>query len=240
MTIDFRLPNITGKTDTEQLRQMKSYLYQLAGTLQYAVSMTSSAGTGTTGTGSTSSGTPSSAPEKCPAETFNEIKSLIIQSADIVSAYYEIISQQLSGLYVAESEFGTYKEEKNAEYKATSDRLDALFRNVQTISGALESTIAANAYVRTGLLYYGEDGVPVYGMEIGQSNEVDGTEVFRKFARFTADRVGFYDANDVEVAYISGFRLYITNAHVTGSMQVGAFLFDTNNGLAIKCVQGGN
>ena len=36
--IHIRLPNITGKTEQEQLTQIKSYLYQLAQDLNWALS----------------------------------------------------------------------------------------------------------------------------------------------------------------------------------------------------------
>ena len=37
MSIDIRLPNINGKTDSEQLAQIRSYLYQFASQLQWAL-----------------------------------------------------------------------------------------------------------------------------------------------------------------------------------------------------------
>ena len=36
MGVEIRLPNITGKTEKEQLLQLKSYLYQLSEQLQWA------------------------------------------------------------------------------------------------------------------------------------------------------------------------------------------------------------
>ena len=36
--IHIRLPNITGKTEAQQLEQMKNYLFQLAQELNYALS----------------------------------------------------------------------------------------------------------------------------------------------------------------------------------------------------------
>jgi hypothetical protein len=64
----------------------------------------------------------------------------------------------------------------------------------------------------------------VYGVEIGQKNTIDGEEVFNKFARFTADRLSFYDQNDSEVAYISDYKLYIRNAEITSSLKIGGFV----------------
>jgi hypothetical protein len=94
---------------------------------------------------------------------------------------------------------------------------------VSELEGVENAVIEVNAHIKSGLLYYGEDGAPVYGLEIGQRNEIDGQEVFNKFARFTADRLAFYDQNDNEVAYISDRKLYITHVEVKGSFLMGGF-----------------
>lgn len=91
-----------------------------------------------------------------------------------------------------------------------------------TVKELMESTIQTNAYVRTGLLYERSDGVPVYGLEVGQTNNVNGENVFSKFARFSADRLSFYDRNDTEVAYISDYKLYINTAEITGALLFGS------------------
>lgn len=78
--------------------------------------------------------------------------------------------------------------------------------------------------------------IPIYGLEIGQTSMIDGVEVFDKFARFTSDRLSFYDKNDTEVAYISDYKLFITNAEITGTLKLGAYIIDTTNGLAFKWV----
>ena len=88
----------------------------------------------------------------------------------------------------------------------------------------LNFTLAeVNAQIRSGLLYYDDDAIPVYGLEIGQKNTIDGEEVFNKFARFTADRLSFYDQNDTEVAYVSDYKLYIRNVEITSSYKIGGF-----------------
>ncbi len=106
----------------------------------------------------------------------------------------------------------------------------SLLADLQDIKNELEvlniSLIEVTANIKTGLLYYDENEVPVYGLEIGQRNTIDGVEVFNKFARFTADRLSFYDQNGVEVAYISDKRLYIFNVEITGIYKIGG-LVDT-------------
>jgi hypothetical protein len=76
----------------------------------------------------------------------------------------------------------------------------------------------------------------VYGLEIGQRNKIDGEEVFNKYARFTSDRLSFYDQNDTEIAYISDYKLHINHAEVLGTLKIGGYLIDTTKGLTFKWV----
>lgn len=101
--------------------------------------------------------------------------------------------------------------------------------------------LEANAYIRSGLLYYGDNSFPVYGLEIGQRNTVNGEEVFNKYARFTSDRLSFYDQNDSEVAYISDYKLYIRNVEITDSFKIGGYkdIVKADGGVITKWV-GGN
>ena len=89
------------------------------------------------------------------------------------------------------------------------------------------------ATIRSGLLYY-EGKIPIYGIEIGQRNTKNEEEVFNKFARFTANRLSFYDQNEQEVAYISDYKLHITHANIKGTLKLGAFEIDTTNGFRLK------
>ena len=239
--ITINTPNITAGSDHEQLIQTRSYLYQLSKQLQWAFE-TIETGGGSGGTATQKNGTGKSSAQKETANTFNQIKSLIIKSADIVNAYYEKINARLEGVYVAQSDFGTFSEQTSQDIKATSTALEQVFSDLQeifdTVEGIEEQTLQTSAYIKSGLLYYGDDGNPVYGLEVGQTNTVDGESVFDKFARFTADRLSFYDRNDTEVAYISDYKLYITHAQITGSLTVGSYKLDTANGLAFKWIGG--
>lgn len=117
------------------------------------------------------------------------------------------------------------------------DNFDAELEGIKgSVSDVNTTILAVTANLKTGKLYEKEDGTPVYGLEVGQRNTVDGVEVFNKFARFTADRLSFYDLNGSEVAYISDYKLYITDAEVKGSLTLGAFLIDTTNGFRLKWV----
>jgi hypothetical protein len=344
MGIEIRLPQITGATEREQLQQLKSYIYQLREQLQWAfenISTTGGAGNGQYVVSQSPIFTRPSGGSSSNAEvTFNEIKSLIIKSADIVDAYYEEISNRLEGLYVAQSDFGVYVERTSQRIDETSVDITRSFENTQVIirdtvdvaraeasaeiiaaksevsdeingakgeldgkiddvSGRIDETnsavenlgaglddvdqridsteeelqsakeniksdiqrvtnslsktdkmlesakaqlegsiddlefilkglreiiVGVAAYVKSGLLYDTEAGIPVYGIEIGQEVEANGEKVFNKFSRFTSEKLSFYDNNGNEVAYISDKKLYIGQAEITISLQVGGLV----------------
>ena len=302
MSINLRLPNITGLSEKEQISQIRTYLYQLVGELQFALNNAESNSDIVLLNQKRSNDTSNSSNVNTNS-IFAALKPLIIKSADIVDAYYDKITKNLEGEYVAKSDFGTYKEKTTQTIEGNSTAIEQTFANVQTIdtdlkgvfnsvqtidtklsdevsgikqniedtakgltdslkdttenlsesidnvSGALGSQIAAlvnrvdaimtvNAYIKSGQLYYNDEELPVYGLEVGQTNTVNGVETFKKFARFTADRLSFYDQNDTEVAFISDYKLFITNAEVSGSLILGQYKIDTSNGLAFKWVGG--
>lgn len=222
MSIQIPTPNITASNDRERLMQIQSYLYRMAQQLQWAFSTIETGNTGVVASGGNVQNTSKTSEKSDPATTFAGLKNLIIKSADIVNAYYTEISHRLEGKYVAQSDFGTYTEQTSQEIQENSNNINQIFANFRTLSDTVDemynSTLATNAYIKTGLLAEKEDGTPIYGLEVGQTNSVGGELFFDKFARFTADRLSFFDRNDVEVAYISDYHLHITNASISGTL----------------------
>lgn len=210
---DIRLPVLTGGTPEEQLRQIQNYLFSLAGQLQFAFDSISREQERTMKETAVTAKR-----EKTPAEQFAAVKSLIIKSADIVETWSQELEHRLEGQYVAQSQFGSFRQETQQLIRENAEGILQSFRNTQELASRMEGVqsrlLAVDAYIRTGLLYYGEDGIPVYGMEIGQQEDTDGVYRFRRFVRLTSSRLSFYDSNDTEVAYISDYRLHITGAQV--------------------------
>jgi hypothetical protein len=278
MGIDIRLPQITGTSEHEQLVQVKSYLYQLAEQLQWGLqNIDKSINTVVVREAETPKNSYSSSltPKDAQA-TFAAIKGLIIKSADIVNAYYEEIDKKLTGVYVAQSDFGMFEEQTTQDVLENSTNINRSFKNIQEIKIGVNSSIDSltdeigqldgkvkdveanisneiqglkstietlnyslvevTANIKSGLLYTNDEGIPVYGLEVGQKNVIDGVEVFNKYARFTAGKLSFYDQNGAEVAYISDYKLYITHAEVRGTLKLGGYLVDTTNGLTFKWV----
>lgn len=241
--IDIRLPNINGKTEAQQLSQIKSYLYQFAGQLQWALS---SVEAGSSSTYLMQKAGPSGATKDTAASNFAELKSLIINSADIVEEFYEKIDAllKLSGEYTAYSEFGVFKETTLNQLSANNAKIEQNVTSLQQIfdeEGNIRAELLVNGHIYSGIIEYAKDGEAIVGIEIGQTTVEDGVETFNKFARFTAERLAFYDATyqDEPVAYISNYMLVITNAWVKGNLELGInnhFVLDTSNGLALRPV----
>ena len=105
MSMNIRFPNITGVSEAEQLIQIKSYLYQLVEQLNWMLPAIESS----TGQAGTSSTNPSIG--DISAETFYELKSLLIKSSDTLNAYYEKINAKLEGQYVNQTAFTAHTQE---------------------------------------------------------------------------------------------------------------------------------
>lgn len=195
-----RYPNITGKTDAQKLEQIKSYLHQLVGELNYQLKQGETVGSIVNYASSVNGDVVRRKTD--PISTFNDIKALIIKSTDIINAYYEEINARLEGVYVKESEFDTYAEQNDTSIQTIISNMKQIAESIQHLTSALETMEQyqsdMNVHINTDLL--GDDGDTVYGMEIGQRTE-DG---FDKFARFTS--------NGLDVA---------VDTHLRGEVKIG-------------------
>lgn len=252
MSVELMLPRITGVTPEQQLLQIRSYLYQFSEQLKYALNnlsvdnfseegktaLSRIAGEAGTGTGS-SSGAQSQ---------YQELKALIIKTAQTIESFSEEIRAKLEYEYVAKSEYGTFQEWAEAQFQATAENLTQYYERTSQIESDLQEAekrfdsyiTDTTAYIRTGFLYETDAGVPVYGVEIGQKTTqiIDGEEVVVMsdlISRFTGDRLSFYQG-ETEVAYISNQRLYITDAEVTGSLAIGDWLISTVYGFTLRYI----
>lgn len=169
-------------------------------------------------------------------EINKNVDGLLIENRDLAG--------RVSGLEITTESITTYVEEKCVtddeftSYKSTSEQTARGF--TQRFEVVEEGMRETNAHIKTGLLDTNADGTPVYGMEIGQRTDVDGVETFDKYARFTAEKLSYYDSNGNEVSYISDKKQYVTHTEVTGSSKLGGFV-DTvlsNGGVVTKWVGG--
>ena len=114
--------------------------------------------------------------------------------------------------FVSEDSFTQYKTESKQTAEGFSKKFESFdqYRN------------ETSAHINSGLLDYTDDNVPVYGVEIGQRTERDGEKVFDKYARFTSDKLSFYDQGGNEVTQIGDKKMGVTNVEITGSHDGGS------------------
>ena len=205
--IEIRPPQLTGGTPQEQLGQLQRYLTALAQQLQFAFD-------------AVQGGNPEIMTAAAPQpqvqqrqETLRQLKALILKSAQVTQVLEQQVGKRLEGKYVAVSQFGTYCQETSQTLEANSRELRQTFQNVQqlesTVAGLGSAVREVNASIRTGEI---ADGI--YGVEIGQQEREDSIIRFRRYARLTAEKLSFYDSNEIEVAYVSNRRLYVTAAEI--------------------------
>lgn len=231
---DIRLPNITATSPTEQLSQIKSYLYQFAEQLNYALATMDDKSEQIQQTISAASAAPSPAEAQRQAQdTFQSIKGLIIKSADIINAYSEQIETKLSENYVAQSTFGTYTENADNRITANANGISQNYNRIEEVHTENETYRKATAaYIKTGLLSENPD---TYGVEVGQTNNGE----FTRFSRFTTEKLSFFVNGNEEVAYISNNKLYIQTAEILQAIDMGSyhFAYTKESGLVISWVE---
>ena len=237
MGIALRLPNITSTTPEGQLAQMRGYLYQFAEELQWALS-TMEKGIGTEEVVLKNAvGTVVEKTEEAKAQdTFNSLKDLIIKSADIVEAYYDKIENliDLSGKYVASSDYGTYTEETNNKIDATDKYIQQNLYSKETIDEMFREN---QGYIRYGRVGTSIDGGNDYatGILIGDFTSTKESDHVQ-FARYTSAGVELFDGSTSSkpVAIISKYKIVITSAEFSGSVKMGKYRLDLSNGIAFK------
>lgn len=237
---DIRRPNITANSTEGQVTQIKTYLYQLTNQLNFALKAAEDDKTisSVTTAGKTDGSSAVETDIDSAQKSFNEVKGLIIKSADIINAYYEEINRRLSSEYVAVSTFGEYTEKNDKVVSETSENLTEYYESVKEVKSDIENISEMRKdsfYIRTGWL---DDGNTIGGIEIGQVSEDNaGTDV--AFARFTTKKLVFYGQDGkTELGSFEQYRLKIKDAEIKGNLWLGKYVLETINGIAFKWVGG--
>ncbi len=242
-------PSLSGVAEA-QLRQLYSYLYRLSENLNVALNNLPE---NTAGTSVTSGGL--STAEKKAAETYSQLKALIVNTAEITWSEMDQLETRLNGSYEALSgQFGSYREQNTATITATAREVVQSYgfagqlETLEARAAGFEAyQIRSEGYIRSGFIDYDDAGVPVVGIAIGQgltstTVTVDG-ETYEQLdptqscAFYTADKVSFR-ISGVEVAYVSNRKLYIHDVEITGDVVFGPWHVSSTGGLVIKWIGG--
>lgn len=202
--VEIRPPELAGGSEAEQLRRLHSYLCNLSEQLQFAFDALE---------GGDAGGRVVYEAPPGGQQDLTRLKALILKSAQVTAVLEQRVENRLEGRYVAQSQFGDYCRETSQSIAANSRAVEQQLSSLERLDSAVESLNSqvkqVNASIRTGEVAQG-----VYGVEIGQQETRDGVLHFRCYARLTAQKLSFFDSNDVEVAYISNRCMYVTTASI--------------------------
>lgn len=223
-------PSIAGKTSGEQLESMRRYLCTLTDQLNLA-DWSAGAVLQEVSRAIDADSLPD-AERKTQLGNFGQLKALIIKTADYAAANSESFKTQLSGNYVAVSDFGKYWQEATMTIDGNEFGIRQLYDYAAGINN--DFTVKSQQYVKTGLLYY-NGAVPVYGVGVGNIETTvtkDGETVVdqtkNELVTVTPGKVTFWQGGD-KIAYLSGKKLHFpsgtleaTNAVLSGTLTAAA------------------
>ena len=115
-----------------------------------------------------------------------------------------------------------------SEIKSMEETIKSMDGQVKDVTAKVAAT---DGYIKTGKIAEDENQNPIYGVEIGQTKE---DLEFSVFARFTPEKLSFYDGHGNEISYFSGQKLHIKEAVVLSAMNLGGYEISTKNGLTLK------
>lgn len=219
-------PSIAGKTSGEQLESMRRYLCTLTDQLNLA-DWSAGAVLQEVSRAIDADSLPD-AERKTQLGNFEQLKALIIKTADYAAANSESFKTQLSGNYVAVSDFGKYWQEATMTIDGNEFGIRQLYDYAAGINN--DFTVKSQQYVKTGLLYY-NGAVPVYGVGVGNIETTvtkDGETVVdqakNELVTVTPGKVTFWQGGD-EIAYLSAKKLHFpsgtleaTDAKLSGTL----------------------
>ena len=115
-----------------------------------------------------------------------------------------------------------------SEIKSMEETIKNMDGQVKDVTAKVAAT---DGYIKTGKIAEDENQNPIYGVEIGQTKE---DLEFSVFARFTPEKLSFYDGHGNEISYFSGQKLHIKEAVVLNAMNLGGYEISTKKGLTLK------
>ncbi len=244
---NFPMPPYPSGSVAEQCAKQYSYLFQMAQQLNMVLEQLDGSRTGAVPKAVQGGAAGSVKPT---VESMDQLRSLVVRTAEVVKQRMETMSAKLEGEYVAASQFGTYLQSLSAYLEANPEAVTQYYGFIADLEGDIDGVretfehyrVDTEGYIRTGIVYY--DGLtPVYGVAVGQNlttSEHEGETVVEQNnfrAVFTATKLSFWQ-DSTEVAYISNNRLYITNITVLGTLELGKWKLTGTEGLTVRWIGG--
>lgn len=224
-------------SQTEDARQLFSYLYQLTDTLNAALNnLTEENFRDGSAAKVIVSGGDTEEQSTTKTQQYNRLRSLIIKTADTVNASMDELRGTLESDYVAQSTFGEYREQARMEMRETAQGELRTYRYSSTAKTLEEGMTEFSAYVveteqyiKTGVLGFDENEAPIYGIAVGKDlyevTETRGGVEYRVIgnkaaAWFTATELVFFNEG-ARIAWMTGQELQITRTNIRQSIRLG-------------------
>lgn len=206
-------PAIMGN-EKEQLNQLRSYVFQTVEALNIGMKDMSAEGVLEEINGAVTAEGNEDEEDKSVLATHNNIRSLIIKTADYAIKNSEEFKKILKSEYSASSDFGELAEKLENEITANAEGINQLFRYTSGIRSEFgDFSTTSEQYIKTGLLYYDDAGAPVFGVGVGNlSTKIDanGKTVLDKqnlLTTTTAEEIAFWNGGQ-KIAYINANKMY--------------------------------
>ncbi len=174
-------PMLTGE-NTKDLAALRDFLFRLAGSLEQINSAPAAIvqTTRSDGTQVLHEKQASAADVAAIRRRAQELRSLIIKTADEVTAYTDSKKEEYDALYLAISDYGTLNETMRASIETTAAgvvedyNFESVISSSTTVKGLNEFITNIEGEIRRGLIRDPETGEYVTGIAIAQNLQFDG------------------------------------------------------------------
>ena len=225
----FDNPPVLQGTERTQLTQLYNYLYNVSNKLNEAMTAVGSGNAESTAL-ETRTGKESEE-EKEKQEQVNTLKALIIKTANIIRTEMQEIQTELHGETVAVSDaVGSLEQNLDLVIRATAEGILQDYNYDELVMDAATNTFyrqQTSQYIFTGLI---NDNPVEYGIAIGEgvtAYDEDGNPYINhnaKVATFSMNKLAFWQG-ETQLAYFSSGKMFITNAEITNTLQIGDYMF---------------
>ena len=177
------------------------------------------------------------AAEEASEQLANDVQTLnegIDSVSNLLQEADKRISEQIDGIVGAQgsinslrTQFDNEKAQKDKTIEEINTNLAKFGTTYGEVSNENESyaiIVKSGGYVKSGKIYDAENGIPVYGIEIGQTVEINGKTEYQGFARFHSGEISFFDENEIKAAWLSKRRLHAEEVEATKKQQIGGFV----------------
>ena len=220
--------------ELRDLNQVYSYLYRMSEELEGALNNITSSDIKDLETkveSALAKGTGNATGTAALDQKANELKALIVMTADNVQSAMDEIVTELHGNYVASSDFGTYSLDYFRQITNNAYGDENIYQYMTQVQAGNDSFIQnTQARIRTGLLYVDDGGTAHYGVAVGEEildktytyngEPVTGVDTTKTLSMFTSDELQFW-IGDNKVAYISNQELFVTRGRFMREIRIG-------------------